>query len=162
MGISADIYTHERASFRERIAALAGGTTWREPCGGRSTDPDRMTDQDVAAALAYARRGPADIGPDVAYCIVCQSNTNRERIVRELAAALVESGGYYLRKARPYVTSIAMQAFDSAVWQARCARPEGCGEKAYSALLIAGVATLHSLADTAISDAGRAFRSKCA
>lgn len=67
MGISADIYSNQKASFRERIAKLAGGTTYREPMGGRSTDPNRMTDQDVAAALAYARQGPDDIGPDIAY-----------------------------------------------------------------------------------------------
>lgn len=161
-GISADIYSHDRATFRERIARLAGGTTYREPMEGHSTDPHRLTDLDVAAALAFARKGSSDIGPDVAYCMICQSDAYRPRIVRELALALSESGGYYLRKARPYLLHIADQAFAAIVWQARVARPEGCSERAYSALLLAGVATLHSAADEAIRDAERAFRSRAA
>ena len=162
MGISSDIYSHDRATFRERIARLAGGTTYREPMEGHSTDPHRLTDLDVAAALAFARKGSADIGPDVAYCMICQSDAYRPRIVRELALALSESGGYYLRKARPYLLSIADQAFAVAVWQALVARPEGCGERAYSALLLAGVATLHSSADEAIRRAEQAYWSRAA
>lgn len=157
MGISSDIYSHDRATFRERIARLAGGTTYREPMEGHSTDPHRLTDLDVAAALAFARKGSSDIGPDVAYCMICQSDAYRPRIVRELALALSESGGYYLRNARPYLLHIADQAFAAMVWQARVTRPEGCSERAYSALLLAGVATLHSAADEAIRRAERAF-----
>lgn len=159
-GISADIYSHDRATFRERIARLAGGTTYREPMEGHSTDPHRLTDLDVAAALAFARQGASDIGPDVAYCMICQSDAYRPRIVRELALALAQSGGYYLRTARPYLLSIADQAFSVTVWQAPAARPEGCSERAYSALLLAGVATLHSAADDAIRRAEQACWSR--
>lgn len=157
---TADTYSHHRSTFRERIARLAGGTTYREPMEGHSTDPHRLTDLDVAAALAFARRGQSDIGPDVAYCIVCQTDLHRHRIVRELALALATSGGYYLRKARPYLMHIADQAFSAAVWQSRVSKPEGCSERAYSALLLAGVATLHSAADEAIYRAEAAFRSR--
>ena len=160
MGIASDVYSHDRATFRERIARLAGGTTYREPMEGHSTDPHRLTDLDVAAALAFARRGSSYIGPDVAYCMICQSDAYRPRIVRELAIALSESGGYYLRKARPYLLHIADQAFSVAVWQARVTKPEGCSESAYSALLLAGVATLQSVADDAIRRAERAFWSR--
>ena len=156
-GIIADVFSHDRATFRERIARLAGGTTYREPMEGHSTDPHRLTDQDVAAALAFARQGASDIGPDVAYCMVCQSDAYRPRIVRELARALSESGGYYLRNSRPYLMRIADQAFAAMVWQARVEKPEGRSERAYSALLLAGVATLQNVADEAIRRAERAF-----
>ncbi|TXH55157.1 MAG: hypothetical protein E6Q97_09395 [Desulfurellales bacterium] len=158
MSISNDIFTAEKAGFRERIASLIGGTTYREPVGGRSTDPNRMTDQDVAAALAYARQGPDDIGPDIAYCIVCGSDWHRARITLKLADALLSAGGYSLRKARPHVLTIADQAFQTVVWQRRVARPEGCGERAYSQLLLAGAHTLQTHADDAIRRAERAFR----
>lgn len=161
-GISADVFSHDRATFRERIARLAGGTTYREPMEGHSTDPHRLTDLDVAAALAFARQGASDIGPDVAYCIICQTDAHRPRIVRELALALTASGGYYLRAARPYLLHIADQAFAAAVWQARVAKPEGLGDKAYSALMLAGVATLHRAADEAIHRAEQVFRARAA
>jgi hypothetical protein len=157
MGVSAEIYTHEKATFRERIAALAGRSTWREPMEGHSTDPAKMTDQDVAAALAYARQGPDDIGPDIAYCMICGSDWHRARIVRLLAEALASSGHAW-RGARPYTLTIADQAFRSVVWQERVCRPEGCPERVFGNLLLAGVAALHSQADEAIRRAEAAFR----
>lgn len=155
MSLSNEIYTAEKGGFRERIAKLVGGTTYREPVGGRSTDPNRMTDQDVAAALAYARQGADDIGPDIAYCIVCGSDWHRERITLRLAEALHD---YRQRGTRPYVLTIADQAFRAVVFGARVARPEGCPPRGYSSLLIAGAAVLSTLADEAIHRAERAFR----
>ncbi|MDQ3287663.1 MAG: hypothetical protein M3Q42_05260 [Pseudomonadota bacterium] len=155
MGISSEIYTAEKAGFRERIAKLVGGTTYREPMGGRSTDPSRMTDQDVAAALAYARQGPDDIGPDIAYCIVCGSDWHRPRITLRLAEALHD---YRLRGTRPYVLTIADQAFRAVVFGDRVAMPQGCPPRGYSSLLVAGAAVLATMADEAIQRAERAFR----
>lgn len=157
MGISAEIFTHQKTTFRERIAKLVGGTTYREPVGGRSTDPHRMTDQDVAAALAYARKGQHDIGPDVAYCILCQSDWHRARIVKALAEALFSSGGHWARKARPYLLTIADDAYRVAVHQQRPQRPEDCHLRAYEALLVTGISTLATLADESILRAERAF-----
>lgn len=155
MSLSADIFTSEKAGFRERIAALIGGTTYREPVGGRSTDPNRMTDQDVAAALAYARQGPDDIGPDIAYCIVCRSGWHRERITLKLAEALYSRR---LRGTRPYILTIADQAFRATVFCERVSRPEGCPPRGYASLLLAGASALQNLADESIHRAERAFR----
>lgn len=153
-----ETFTHDRASFRERIARLVGGTTWREPLEGHSTDPHRMTDQDVAAALAYGRQGPDDIGPDIAYCIVCGSDWHRARIIKGLATALFHGGGSWLRHGRPYLLTIADDAFRVLVWGHRVARPEGCPARTYDALLLAGVGVLEQAADESIHRAERAFR----
>jgi hypothetical protein len=158
MGISTEIYTHEKAGFRERIARLQGGSTWREPMEGHSTDPHRMTDQDVAAALAYARRGPEDIGPDVAYCIVCGSDWHRARIIKGLATALFHAGGHWARKARPHLLTIADDAFRALVHEQRVARPEGCHALAYDNLLLLGLVALQTSADEAIYRAEQAFK----
>jgi hypothetical protein len=158
MGISKDIYTAERAGFRERIAALMGRSSWRQPMEGHSTAPLKMTDHDVAAALAYARQGPDDIGPDIAYCIVCGSDWHRARIIKRLAESLL-ANGYLMRKGRPYVLTIADHAFQVVVWQNRVAKPEGCPEKTYSMLLLAAANILQTVADESIYRAERAFRS---
>jgi hypothetical protein len=162
MGISADIYTAERASFRERVAALVGRSTWREPMEGHSTAPLKMTDQDVAAALAYARQGPDDIGPDMAYCIICGSDWHRARIIKGLATALFHSGGHWLRRGRPYLLTIADDAFCALVHQRRIVRPEGCPPRTYDALLLVALSTLQNVAEESLHRAERAFRSQAA
>ncbi|WP_019303629.1 hypothetical protein [Xanthomonas oryzae] len=89
-----DAYTSERASFRERLARMSGGTTYRAPIEGHATKSDTMPDvHTMAAALAYAREGESDIGPDIALAIVCQTDYRRQRIVTELAAALLAATG---------------------------------------------------------------------
>ncbi|WP_244953566.1 hypothetical protein WCN79_01950 [Xanthomonas axonopodis pv. vasculorum] len=89
-----DAYTSERASFRERLARMSGGTTYRAPMEGHGTKSDTMPDvHTMAAALAYARQGEGDIGPDIALAIVCQTDYRRQRIVNELAAVLLAATG---------------------------------------------------------------------
>jgi hypothetical protein len=158
MGISKDIYTAQKASFRERIAALVGRSTWREPMEGHSTAPLRMTDQDVAAALAYARQGPDDIGPDIAYCIVCGSDWHRARIIKNLATALYHGGGHWVRHGKPYLLTIANDAFRATVFLERITRPDGCPAKTYDMLLAAALGVLTTAADESIYRAERAFR----
>jgi|GEM_PF-2147060 len=90
----AEVYTNERAGFRERLARMAGGTTYREPIGGYGTKADSVPDvHTMAAALAYAKEGPSDIGPDIALAIVCQADYRRQQIVTELVAALLAETG---------------------------------------------------------------------
>ncbi|AEQ96874.1 hypothetical protein XOC_2766 [Xanthomonas oryzae pv. oryzicola BLS256] len=61
---------------------------------GHGTKSDTMPDvHTMAAALAYARQGEDDIGPDIALAIVCQTDYRRQRIVTELAAALLAATG---------------------------------------------------------------------
>lgn len=153
-----ETFTHDRASFRERIARLVGGTTWREPLEGHSTDPHRMTDQDVAAALAFARQDPDDIGPDIAYCIVTGSDWHRARIILAVANALLSSGGRWLRHGRPHLLTIADNAFRALVFGDRVACPTDCPPKSYASLLLSACCAMDSAADAAIRSAERAFR----
>jgi hypothetical protein len=157
MGISADIFTDKRADFRERLAAALAGTktAYRVPTEGRSTAPLQMTDLDVAAALAYARQRPDDIAPDIAYCLITQSDWHRPRIVLALAEALYS---YRLKGTRPYVLEIADHVFRAVVWGERTATPSGCPPRGYAHLLLAGAAVMNSLADDALRRAERAFR----
>ena len=86
-----DAYSAERAGYAERLARLAGGTTYREPVGGYGTPSDYMPDvHAMAASLAFARRGKADIGPDVALAVICRKMAYRRKVATELAAALRE------------------------------------------------------------------------
>ena len=79
----------DRNAFIERVAALTGQTTYRVPVGGRSTGGSHLPDAHaIAAALAFARRGPADIGPDVAFCWATGSDAYRVRVTVTLSQAL--------------------------------------------------------------------------
>lgn len=78
-----------RDDFIERIAALAGQTTYRVPVGGRGTKLSHLPDAHaVATALSFARRNPEDIGPDIAYCWALGTDAYRERVTRRLSDAL--------------------------------------------------------------------------
>lgn len=161
MSISADLYTTKRADFRERIARLAGKSTYKIPTEGRSTAPLAMTDHDIAAALAYARAGSNDIGPDIAYSIICQSDGYRIRIVRELAESLSFSGGHLLRGIRHHVLSIADAAYMAAVWLRRADVPAGLDDRAVGRYMTAvgvGASVLLQQSDEAIYRAERAYR----
>src|SRR5690348_12928939 len=100
------IYSHERAGLIERLAVLAGQTTWREPVGsfGNGMRPDTVPQaHTLAAAMSYAqrripevedlrrvvmRRDATDIGPDVLECLVYQRVVNGHRIRVQLVRAL--------------------------------------------------------------------------
>lgn len=153
-----ETFTHDRASFRERIARLVGGTTWREPLEGHSTDPRRMTDQDVAAALAYARQGADDIGPDIAYCIVCNSNSYRRRSVSTVAQEIFETTKR--RRGLHEMVLAADAAWGFVVWGRTQPRPDTIDQTAWDVLVRLAVAIFDSAAESAIHRAERCYRNK--
>ena len=90
----ADEFTTERAGFAERLARLTGGSTWRQPMeGGGSTADMQPEAHRLAQALAYARTGPGDIGPEIVAAVVLGWPASRERVVPELTAALLACAG---------------------------------------------------------------------
>lgn len=151
------LWSTERADFVERVAKLAGGTTYRTPGAGRGTDLKALPDEHaIAAALAYARQGPNDIGPDVAYCWVLASDAYRERTTRLLAVALV---CHDLRKVRPHLLAAAEAAWDTLIHdrRGRGMAPAGADAVSWDRALLGAIGTLHSSAWDALARAERKY-----
>lgn len=143
----------DRPEFMERVASLAGGTTYRTPGGGRSSGDSMPAVHAVAAALAFARQGDDDIGPDVAYCWVLRSDAYRNTVVRKLAVAL---RCHELRSVAEHRLHAAEQAWGAMVHDRAGTRPAGA-PKAYDQMLLAACGTLHESAWNALARAERAY-----
>lgn len=152
-----DVYSYERSSFCERIAALAGRTTYRVPVGGRST-AGVMTEQDVAAALAYARRGASDIGPDIALAMVCQTPHRAEQVIAATTRQLLADGGHLIRGMRQMAPDIAQQAYRRVVWMTPPTPAAGPAEWRWLRLWAGAAAWLAEQASGAVWRAERAYR----
>jgi len=151
------LYSTDRADFVERVAKLAGGTTYRTPGAGRGTDIKALPDEHaIAAALAYARRGPQDIGPDVAYCWVLESDAYRERVTRQLAIAL---RCHNLRHVRGHLLAAAEAAWDTLVHNRRGGGkpPADADAKGWDRALLAAIGVLHQSAWDALAEAERRY-----
>lgn len=111
-----DVYSTERAGFAERLARLTGGSTWREPMEGYGSRHDWQPEAHrLAQALAYARVGANDIGPDLVAAIVLQWTGKPERVVGELTAALLAQTGRVGQRCADYLPIIARQCYLSVV-----------------------------------------------
>jgi hypothetical protein len=159
-GGMSDEFSHVRAGFLERIAKLAGGTTYREPIGSYGTGGDRMPDAHViAAAMAYARRGPTDIGPDIAVAIATGSTAHRTRIVMELSAALLASTGKVGERTSNFLLMIAAHCYLFVVTGTpQGQRPLGVSERDYLLLRSIGEGILWQAAEAALARAKKAYR----
>lgn len=113
-----DVWSHERATFRERIARLAGRTSWREPVAGYTNKAGELgEDQAIAMALAFARDrdDPLDIGPEVAYCLICETRRGKPDVLDKLTRALRME--YRAADDRPLMARSAVnQAFEWAIF----------------------------------------------
>ena len=151
------LWSNDRPEFTERIASLAGGTTYRTPVAGRGTKQDQLPDEHaIATALSFARRGPEDIGPDVAYCWVLQSDAYRERVTRKLAVAL---SCYTLRNIRPHLLALSQIAWDTMIHDRTGlgAAPPGVPQVPWDRGLLAALGTLHTSAWDALAEAERRY-----
>lgn len=156
----ADVYSTDRPEFAERVAKLAGGTTYRVPTEGRGTKLDQLPDAHaIATALAFARDhgNPDDIGPDVAYCWVLQSDAYRQKVTRRLSIAL---RCHELRSAGAHRLVAAEIAWDAMIHNRRPSQspPADCSPRIWDRMLLAAVGTLHAAAWDALADAERAYR----
>ena len=149
----ADLWGSDRPEFIERVASLAGGTTYRTPSGGRSTGESMPNVHAVAAALAFARQGRDDIGPDVAYCWVLRSDAYRNTVIRRLSVALQ---CHELRSVAAYRLHAAEQAWGAMIHDMAGTRPVSA-PKAYDKMLLAACGTLHGSAWDALARAERAY-----
>lgn len=154
--MSSLLFTSDRPEFMERVAKLAGGTTYREPVGGHSTKLEHLPDPHaIAAALSFARRGPDDIGPDVAYCWVLKSDAYREKVTRKLSIAM---RCHELRGTGANRLAACNAAWDAMIHnRSGHSRPADCAELPWSKLLLAATGTLYTSAWDTLADAERAY-----
>lgn len=158
-----DAYSAERAGYAERLARLAGGTTYREPVGGYGTPSDYMPDvHAMAASLAFARRGEADIGPDVAFAVICRKMAHRRKVVTELAAALLASGGRAGERCAYYLPQIASACYSHVVTGEPRAVVAGIAERDWVILSSMGVGLLWDAVSVSVRRAEYAYRSEAA
>lgn len=151
----AKLWSTDRPEFAERIAKLGGTSTFREPWGGSSGTADRMPDAHaVAAALAFARQGPEDIGPDVAYCWVLQTDAYRRKVTTMLAHALRSHHSRWRASER---LSAAEAAWDAMVWERSTPKPAGAS-KDWDAMLLACCCVMHDAAWDSLAEAERVYR----
>lgn len=159
--------THEAkapASLWERLARLAGQTTYREPVGGRTTRTMVVpAEHELCIALGWARDpgDPHDIGPDVAMDIATGQGRNMPGVVRSLANALDADrgrGSRVVSRNRPYLRIVAADAYARIVYSQRFARPEMVTAADWETLTEAGYRVLERMADNAVARAERYLR----
>lgn len=167
----AETFSYDRASFAERAAKLAGMTTFREPVGGRGTKRDQTPDEHtIAAAFAYARKmvwderlgeyipDKHDIGPEIAVAIITGTHAHGDRIIRELAAALMAGLG---KRAEGHATDILRIAAGCYLWAVsgeRGRQPDGMEKRQYQIAHTLGDRILWQAAEESLFRAERAYR----
>lgn len=148
------LYSSDRPEFVERLAKLAGGTTYRVPTEGKGTKFDQLPDAHaIAGALAFSRRGPDDIGPDVAYCWVLRTDAYRERVVRKLATAL---RCHEFRNAGEARVRAAEVAWEAMIWGRSAPKPAE-PPKFWDAMLLTAIGVLHASAWDSLAEAERRY-----
>lgn len=150
------LWSTDRPEFAERVAKLAGGTTFRKPTGGGRGDDPLPDAHAIASALAFARRDPEDIGPDVAYCWVLQSDAYRQRVTRKLAIAL---RCHATRSHGSQRLAAAEVAWEVMIHNrtAQGLRPAGIADTLWSQMLLAAIGTLQATAWDALAEAERRY-----
>jgi hypothetical protein len=149
------LWSSDRPEFTERVAKLAGGTTYREPVGGYGTKSEHLPDAHaIAAALSFARRGPDDIGPDVAYCWVLQSDAYRAKVTRILADTIC----HQFRASREEISQAIGHAWEVMIWKRGPAARVLPAGKEWDALLALVQGVLYSSAWDSLAEAERRYK----
>lgn len=152
-------YTHDRPTFRERVMALAGHSTWREPAGGHSTAVRQIpSDHLVAAALSFGRRGQDDIGPDIAVDMATGRMGHKARVCEALGKAMAADRARLVQRNRPVIGVIAWAAYCTVLGLPPVPRPLCVREDDWGDLVAAGALILERLAEDALALAGRRAR----
>lgn len=149
------LWSSDRPEFTERVAKLAGGTTYRVPMEGKGTKFDQLPDAHaIAAALSFARRGPQDIGPDVAYCWVLQNDSYRRKVVNLLGTALRCPE---FRGMGRFRFQAANDAWEKIIWDRPVSRPPDA-PRGYDELLLVAIGTMYQSAWDSLAEAERCYQ----
>lgn len=160
-----DTYTHAAPGIWERLARLAGGTTYREPVGGRTTRTAVVPpDHELCIALGWCRRrnDPFDIGPDVAFDMATGGGRNMARVVRTLANALDADrrNSRVVMRCRPFLQIVAADAYARLVYLQRFSAPEAMHPADWETLSEAAYKVLNTMACDAVSRAAQHLRKR--
>lgn len=152
--------TNSRPTFRERVYALAGHSTWREPVGSFTSQASQIpSDHLVAAALAFGRRNPRDIGPDIAFDIVTGRPGHYLRCCEWAGRAIAHDRGAPARRALPWAGVIAVTAYNALVRGYSVPPcPAGLAEKDWQELVLFACLLLDYAAEDALALAARRNR----
>ena len=156
-----DVYNYaEQPSFLERLSVLAGKTSYRIPVEGRSSQVKAIpVEHSIAIALAYAREGGDDIGPDMAYDMATASYRHRTRIVRTVAEAIKKDRHCRPVRRNRHLVHLACEAAyqrahnRSIVFDA----PLGTNMADWEFLIEASYRIMQSMAESAVRRAEQAF-----
>jgi hypothetical protein len=108
--------------------------------------------------MAYARRNPTDVGPDIAVAIATGSTAHRTRIVMELSAALLAGTGKVGARAENFLLMIAAHCYLFVVTGIpQGPRPLGVSDRDYILLRSLGEGLLWQAAESALVRAKRAY-----
>ena len=162
-----DTHNHgERPRFEERMARLCGESTYRMPVAGRSTqDKPIPAAHMIGAALAFARLGPNDIGPDVAYDLVTERTGHAARVCRILAEAMGRDRARAVRRNRGWLACACWASYTWAVHGGpfpMALRPTEVREDDWIVLVEAGRRILWAEAEQAMDRAERAMARRAA
>jgi len=148
-----------RPTFRERVLALAGHGTFREPASGSSEQRQIPTDHLIAAALSFGRRNPRDIGPDIAIDMATGRPGHYLRVCEWAGRAVAGDRGAPARRAKPWAAHIAVAAYNALVrGYAVPAAPDGCRDDDWAELVLFACLLLEYAAEDALALAGRRHR----
>lgn len=155
--------TYEAGSaptFRERVYALAGHSTWRGPSDGvRGEQKAIPADHLVVAALAFGRMGQNDIGPDIAFDIATGRSGHQRKVCLWLGAELARERSGPGKRLRPWAAHYATWAYNAMVhgWQFPLA-PEGVADKDHGEVALFACLMLERAAEDALALAARRAR----
>lgn len=165
-GVGAVFEGRAPVPFRERVRALAGQTTFREPAGGRSTQHRPLpADHAIAAALSFGRAGRDDIGPDIAFDIALGRAGHAGPVLRWLGGQLVQAAGdragrmRAMGRCRAWIAPIAAGAYNALVLgHDGPPAPKGVAERDWGECLLLACLLLEYAAEDALSRAASRMR----
>jgi hypothetical protein len=154
--------THEprsRPTFRERVLALAGHGTFREPASGSSEQRQIPADHLIAAALSFGRRNPRDVGPDMAADMATGRPANYLKCCEWAGRAIASDRGAPARRAKPWAAHVAVSAYNALVrGYSVPPAPDGCRPSDWAELVLFACLLLEYAAEDALALAGRRHR----
>lgn len=152
-------FDRSRSPFRERVMALAGHSTYREPAAPGTAQRAVPADHVIAAALAFGRRDRDDVGPDVAVDIATGRPGHWRAVCLWLGRQLAGDRSAACVRLRPWAAHYAMWAYNATVTgQQFPPAPEGVAAKDHGEVALFACLLLEQAAEDALALAARKWK----